>query len=378
MRKFLCLYLNTGGGHRAPARVLKLIMEQSYNDVSVELVNGFDEKNHFARLLFERGYQIACNFIPGSWALIYDLCTIHWVQRLINMIVMPHTSWHLKKLVREAEATDVVCFHFALTPSAVVAIRRLHKKINFTVVVTDPFSAPEAWFYEKNIKYIVFSERVKEFAVTQCAIPIESISVMPFLIDPKFYAPFTKTDEQKLREKHDIPQNKKIVLLAGGGEGLPHSVHIVQQLLKRNPNFTILVVCGKDIASKKILDVMAQLHPSVDLRPMGFISNMDEMVHLCDCAVIKSGASTIFEILVSRKPPIISTYLHGQELGNVQFAVRNRVGWFVQKPKHIAEAVFYLLANEDYFAKTKEKLEKLPISTDIKRVAEYLYNEDSK
>jgi len=198
------------------------------------------------------------------------------------------------------------------------------------------------------------------------------------LIDPKFYAPFTKADEQKLREKNDIPQNKKVVLLAGGGEGLPHSVHIVQQLLKRNPDFAILVVCGKDIASKKILDVMARLHPSIDLRPMGFISNMDEMIHLCDCAVIKSGASTIFEILVSRKPPIISTYLHGQELGNVQFAVRNRVGWFVRKPKHIAEAVFYLLANEDYFAKTKEKLERLPISTDIKRVAEYLYNEDSK
>lgn len=375
MRKFLCLYLNTGGGHRAPAKVLKQVMEQSHSDASVELLNGFDEKNRFARFFFERCYQIACNFVPGSWRLVYEVCSLHWIQRLLNMIIMPHTSWHLKNAIKEHNATDVICFHFILTPSAISAIRRLHKKINFTVVVTDPFSAPTTWFFQKDIRYIVFSERVKQFAVTKCSVPIENISVMPFLIDPKFYAPFTTGDEQLLRKKYKIPHNKKVLLLVGGGEGLPHSVHIVQQLLKRNPEFTILVVCGKDIASKKVLDVMAQLHPSIDLRPMGFISNMDEMIHLCDCAIVKAGASTIFEILVSGKPPIISTFLHGQELGNVQFAVRNGVGWFVRKPKNIATAVYSLLEDEAYFLQTKERLEKLPISKDIQLVADHLWEQ---
>lgn len=107
----------------------------------------------------------------------------------------------------------------------------------------------KAWFYKKNVKYIVFSERVKQFAIAQYAIPTENISIMPFLTNPKFYAPFNKADEKLLLEKHNIPQVKKVVLLAG--DGLPHSVHIVQQLLRRKLNFTLLVVCGKDTATKK-------------------------------------------------------------------------------------------------------------------------------
>lgn len=72
-------------------------MEQSYNDVYAELLKGFDEKNHFALLLVERSYQIACNVIPVSWALIYDLCMMPLLQHLLNMVVMPPTLWHLKK-----------------------------------------------------------------------------------------------------------------------------------------------------------------------------------------------------------------------------------------------------------------------------------------
>ena len=45
MRKFVCLYLNTGGGHKSSANVLKQVLERKYPDASVELLNGFDQKN---------------------------------------------------------------------------------------------------------------------------------------------------------------------------------------------------------------------------------------------------------------------------------------------------------------------------------------------
>ena len=164
------------------------------------------------------------------------------------------------------------------------------------------------------------------------------------------------------------------MLLAGGGEGLPNAVVIVRHLLKRKADFTILVVCGKDIAAKKMLDVMAQLHPHADLRPMGFISYMDEMVKICDCAVIKAGPATLMEVLVSKKPVIISSYIHGQELGNVQFAVRNNVGWFIRKPEKICNAVCRLLGDSAYLRTVKQKLGTLPISTDVSAVADCIYN----
>ena len=374
MRKFVCLYLNTGGGHKSSANVLKQVLERKYPDASVELLNGFDQKNYLARFFFEKCYQLSCNYVPGAWGLTYDLGMLFWVQRIITMIIAPHTAWYLKKIIKKSQATDVVSFHFALTPSAVTAIRRLGGRLPFTVVVTDPFTVPTAWFYEKNVKYLVFSQRAKDGAVKNCRIPEQNIQVVPFLLNPKFLQPLTHSDEAALRLKHNIPEGKKVVLLAGGGEGLPNAVVIVRHLLKRKADFTILVVCGKDIAAKKMLDVMAQLHPHADLRPMGFISYMDEMVKICDCAVIKAGPATLMEVLVSKKPVIISSYIHGQELGNVQFAVRNNVGWFIRKPEKICNAVCRLLGDGAYLRTVKQKLGTLPISTDVSAVADCIYN----
>ena len=101
---------------------------------------------------------------------------------------------------------------------------------------------------------------------------------------------------------------------------------------------------------------------------------MDEMVKICDCAVIKAGPATLMEVLVSKKPVIISSYIHGQELGNVQFAVRNNVGWFIRKPEKICNAVCRLLGDGAYLRTVNQKLGTLPISTDVSAVADCIYN----
>ena len=376
MRKFVCLYLNTGGGHRSAANVLKYVMGKKYPSARVELLNGIDSKNHLARFFFEKGYQLASNYVRGAWCLTYDLGSYIWMQRFINMVVAPHTAWYLKRMIKKSQATDVVSFHFALTPSAVTALRCLGGKIPFTVIVTDPFTVPKAWFYEKDVKYLVFSERAKEIAVQECSVPEQNVTVVPFLLSPKFLIPLVKSDLLALREKHSIPVDKKVVLLAGGGEGLPNAVRIVQHFIRRKVTFTILVVCGKDAAAKKVLDVTAQLYPSIDLRPMGFISYMDEMVKVCDCAVIKAGPATLMEVLVSKKPVIISSYMHGQELGNMQFAVHNKVGWFIRNPKEICDTVCRLLGDDEYLISVRKKLSSLPLSTEVDLIADKLYQRD--
>ncbi|MGP1602444.1 MGDG synthase family glycosyltransferase [Treponema sp.] len=376
MRKFVCLYLNTGSGHRAPANVLKYAMEKAHPDASVEVLNGADSKNYFARFFLEKFHQFICNYISGLWVLVYEFGMKRWVQKIGNMIISPHTAWYLKKLIQKYQATDVVCFHFILIPSVVSAIRRLGGNIPLTVIVTDPFTVPIIWFYEKNVKYFVFSEIAKEQAVKEYGVPEENVSVVPFLLNPKFLTPLSKSDLLALKEKHGIPVDKKVVLLAGGGGGLPNAVRIVQHFIRRKVTFTILVVCGKDAAAKRMLDVMTQLYPSIDLRPMGFISYVDEMVKVCDCAVTKAGTSSLMEVLVSGKPVIISSYIHGQELGNMQFAVRNKVARYIRDPSEICDAVCRLFNDESYLNSFKRNIGSLPLSIDIKLVADKLYNRD--
>ncbi len=374
MRNILCLYLNTGGGHKAPATVFKHIMSNTYPDDNVILSDGFSSKNRIEKFLVEKLYQVSCNFVSGSWTLFYEITNLRIVQQFLNTIFRPHTAWYMRRLIRRHKVTDIVSFHFMLTPSIVSAVRQVNVNIPVTVVVTDPFSCSTAWFYEKNVSFIVASDAIKQVAINKAGIDSSKIHIFPFLIESSFYTIPTKKSIIELKENLQIPLDKKVLLVTGGGGGLPNVVLIVRQLMKLKPDFTILVVCGRDKPSKKLLDVVAQLHPNIDLRIMGFVTNMIDLIRVCDLSIIKPGASTIFEILGSQKPVIISTYLHGQELGNVQFAVHNKVGWFIRKPKDIAHKANEILHDDNKRLTIQGKLKALPIEKDTIKVATYIHN----
>ena len=311
------------------------------------------------------------NFASGLYSFIYRIGG-RWFQTLTIKFLNLRTNRYLKKLIRKYHPTDIVCFHFALGHAVINAVRRVNPNIRASMVVTDPFTAHGTWFYERKLNYYVFSDRVKQFAITKCKIPEKNVTVVPFLINQKFRKVATKEDIRIIREKHNLPLDKKIVLLTGGGEGLPNMIPIVTDFVARKVDFTVVVVCGRDVRTKAYLDVLAKAQKTVDIRVYGFINFMDEMVKACDCAVIKAGPASLMEVLVSRKPVVMNHFIYGQELGNVQFAIDNKVGLFVRKTKLITKAVDVMLHDEEYLEKTSKQIENLPISFESEILADKL------
>ena len=72
-RKFLFLYLNTSGGHKSSANVLKNIFAEKYPEAEIVLENGFNESNIFGKLAFEDLYHFSMNFVPGLFSFIYRI-----------------------------------------------------------------------------------------------------------------------------------------------------------------------------------------------------------------------------------------------------------------------------------------------------------------
>lgn len=368
-RKFLFFYLNTGNGHISPARVLQKAVKELEPNVEVELVNGFENKNVFGKILFERLYRITSNYFTGAWALIYEISRFRAVQSLVAMCVRPTVLRYLKEKIASSGATDIVSFHFALTPSIVSAIRELGRDIHLTCVVTDPFTLPKAWFYNKNVDYLVFSNQARDFAIKECGMSAEKVRVIPFLLDKKFGRIPDSAEIAALREKHGFEQNKRVVLLAGGGDGLPHAKRIVNTFAMRKVDFAVAVVCGRDKTAQSYMNMLAKMNPHLDLHVYGFVDFMDELISLSDCAVIKPGASTIMEVLLKKKPVIICRYIHGQELGNVEFALKNHVGFFIRKGADISKKVEELFLDGEKYAQLCENLGNLAIDTDSSKVA---------
>ncbi|MEE3412002.1 MAG: glycosyltransferase [Treponema sp.] len=370
-RKFLFLYLTTGAGHISTARVLKEQILKQNPDAEVVMVNGFDKANILGKVGFELLYFWATNFFHGLFPLIYDISQRRFFVTLVSKLMRFHTVHYLKKVFKREQPTDIVSFHFALSPYAKSAVIRLHKKVNITVMVTDPFTVPNAWFWDRSLDYLVYSEEAKQTGIAQ-KVPAEQITVVPFVMNPKFQEPFDSKDILALRKKHGFDQSKKTVLLVGGGDGLPGAVDIVNKCVLRKARFSIAVVCGKDMGKYAYLESLKRLYPKLDLHVYGFVNYLDELIKLSDCVVMKAGPATLLEALSCRKPIIISRYIHNQELGNMRFAVQNKVGWFIQKPAKIYDKIEEIFEDNDFDSRMAKNFDALKIDADSSKIAKLL------
>lgn len=371
-RKFLFLYLTTGAGHISTARVLKEQILKKHPDAEIVMINGFDRRNFFGKVFFEQGYFLSTNYLPGAFPLTYDMSNALFPQWLVNGLVREHTVKYLLEVIEKEQPTDIVSFHFALTPQVKTALIRSHKKINFTCMVTDPFTMPKAWFYRKDVDYLVYSEEARQFAVNKCKVPEERVRVVPFVLNAKYQVPFNENDIAALREKHGFDKNKKVVLMVGGGDGIPGATKIINKCILRRADFAVAIICGKDKGKKLFFEKLKKLYPRLDLHVYSFVNYLDELVKLSDCVVMKAGPATLIEVLSCRKPVIICRYIHNQELGNMRFAVRNKVGWFVRKPGKIYDKVEELLSDKNFTEKMKANFDNLVIDTDSSKIADYL------
>ena len=371
-RKFLILYLDTGGGHRAAANVLKTLLDVRYPDSETKIVNGFSQKQYLPKLLLVDFYHIAMNFFSSLYSFVYRIGDNRIFVRIAHLLLQNFTIPRMRKIYEEEQPTDIINLHFALE-SSVRDLKRNYPEINTTTIVLDPFTAHSSWFYDKKAEYFVFSDRVYQYAINRGKIPSNNLKIVPFILNQKYLTQVSDDMLLKKKKKYAVDPKRKIVLITGGGEGLPILINIVNELILRKADYTVLAVCGRNIAAKAYLDILSKNDLPIDLKVFGFINFMDELIKICDCAVIKAGPASLMEVLSSRKPVVICDFIYGQELGNVQFAVDNGFGKFYRKPSEICDAVDYLTSDDKRRAQLEKRLSNIPISFDTGKVVDMLY-----
>ncbi len=370
-QRVLFLYLNTGNGHITPARILAQNIQKRYGDtVEPILLNGFSSKQYFLKTLFERGYHFTNTFVRGAYSLFYDINTIPFVLRLTTLSTLVQTVPFLTKYIQENGITKIVCLHFALCPAAASAIRKCTGKIPLIIVVTDPFTAHPSWFLIKRAQYIVFSNDLKEQAVSK---GIQDVTVFPFVLKPDF------NGISSISAAAALQQNRKTfrVLVIGGGEGLPGMVKLIRYILQKEscrsePLLSLTAVCGKNVVAYTRLSRISRKYRTEQLNILGYVHNIPELMQNADCIISKAGASTVFEILSCCKPVIFCTYIHGQELGNVRYAVQNGAGWFIQKPADIYQKLCFLAEHPAECRRASQAAASLRIHSDLDHITRFI------
>ncbi len=89
--------------------------------------------------------------------------------------------------------------------------------------------------------------------------------------------------------------------------------------------------------------------PLVVVKPLGFVTNMAEYMVAADLLLTKAGPGTIAEAASLGLPVLLTSFLPGQEEGNIDFVIEKKFGEYVpdSNPKLIAKTVCSWLNNPD-------------------------------
>lgn len=368
-QKIFFVYLRTGGGHLAPAKSVANYLRGTYK-ADVKLIDGLENSWWFARFVVVDGYRILQNKAKWIYEVIYFFNKFKPIAHLSAFLVTINTQKYIEEEILKEMPDKIVIFHFLMIKPIYNVIRKHKLDINAMTVVTDPYTAHPLWFLKRDQNFILFSERLKQHCIQQ-GITEGFIKVFPFIVDEKFSS---KIDAEKIPDlkKQFGLSNNKVLLILGGGDGIPKGISILKKLLNHKGGYEIVLVCGNNKRMFKKAYAVKNMHSLDQLKIYGYVDFVFELLNISDVVITKCGASTFMEILMIGKVPIVNTYIWEQEKGNVEFIVENKLGLYENDVKKLPEIVNELFDDDATLKFYSDNIVNKKIISGTAEVGDYL------
>ncbi len=354
-KKILYLFSDTGGGHRSAANaIINAVDHLQKEKHHQEMIDVFATCSGFLNI-FARLYAPVIKYYPKMWGQLYYWLDDEKKLERLEKMGRPFIESELTELIQKKMPDVVVSVHPMINHITARAIKLSGKKIPFVMVVTDPVTLHRAWITPDVDLCVVATPEAKELAM-RYGMPEKKNKVIGMPIDPKFF--LKDKEKQEARKKDHLKPKLFTVLLMGGGEGAGKMYEIVDEFNRERLRIQLIVIAGRNQNLEKRLKRNAKRF-HFPMRVYGFTDQVHEIMAESDLIITKAGPGTIAEALAMGLPIIITSWLPGQEEGNVEFVVRENVGRVSKDPERVVEIVRELTETSEF-----EELKK-----NIKRVS---------
>ncbi len=342
MKKILYLFSDTGGGHRSAANaIIKAVAKTYSGSISQEMVDVFAELSGFLNI-FARLYAPVIKYSPKLWGQLY-----YWLDdqdkiKNLEKIAGPFILKELTALIEKETPDLIVSVHPMVNHLTVQAIKDTGKNIPFVIVITDPVTLHRAWVTPEATQVVVATEEAKANCI-KYGMPEEKIVVKGMPIDPSFSE--SQAGKDKLRTKNGLKTDVFTILIMGGGEGGGGMEEIIRSLNDSQLPVQLIVITGRNKKlEKKLKETITDFR--FPMKVFGFTNQVPEVMAASDLIITKAGPGTIAEALAMGLPIILTSWLPGQEEGNVEFVVKEQVGLVATDLKQIPEKVAEMIEPE--------------------------------
>lgn len=370
--KYLFFYLKTGGGHLAPARAVAEKIKSEYGRrVEIILADGLAGSSNIIRKTIEAGYRNLINKAAPVFTILYAIHKIKVVSKSVIAVAGYFMKSGIEKQILDSNPDKIVIFHYLVIKPVYDVIRKYNLQTRVITVVTDPFTAPAGWFLRRDQNFIVFSEMLREKCV-RMGIRNDYIRVFPFVLDQRFSGKISKSRAQLIRADQGFKPDSRIILIMGGGDGMPHGKKILEKIIKSNVDAEIAVVCGNNEDMYEHVNKICTKYKVDNVMVYRFIDFVYSLIAISDIVITKCGASTFMEILLLGKIPLINTYIWEQEKGNMEFVISSKMGIYEKRTKRIPDVVNNLLTDSGLYNSFVSNIRKASLKNGVNVVSDYI------
>ncbi len=369
-KKFLFLYIQAWGGHISAARAIAKYMDQHYADiVDPILIDWFTEAPRRLKKIIIDGYKKSQTTGQRVYEFLYRLNEHRLFAKISQMLLCRFVQWYIKKVILQQRPTQMVILHFFLVRPTIQMLKKLKINIPITTIITDPFSINRLRVIEKNVDYIVFSERARDTAVKR-GVPHHKIRIHPTILKQEFSHPLSAEQIIEKKKSFGLSLEQKTIFIMWAGDGIPKGEKILQELVDTKIDAQIMIVCGKNQKLERQASKIASQHPEYIIKIFGFVDFMYDLVNISDIIITKWWPATIMEILMMKKIPVINSYIRWQEKWNMEFVVDNNVGFYEPNVHKMVKIVHDMMQSD--FSVYHDNIHKLQLRNGTEEVAEYL------
>ncbi|MDD5382594.1 MAG: glycosyltransferase [Candidatus Margulisbacteria bacterium] len=342
--RILYLYSDTGGGHRSAATaVMQAVEHLRKNTFSQEMVDVFASCSGFLNI-FAKLYSPVIKYSPQMWGQLYYWLDDEKKLERLEKVAGPFILKELVGLIKKKSPNIIVSVHPMVNHLTVKAIKQSGKKLPFIIVITDPVTLHRAWITPGADQAIVATPEAKQLAV-KYGMPENKIKVIGMPIDPKFS--LKDKEKQAARKKDNLKPKAFTILMMGGGEGAGKMLEIIEEFDRAELNIQLIVIAGRNKSLETQLKHSASKF-RFPVRVYGFTDQVHEIMAESDLIITKAGPGTIAEAMAMNLPIIITSWLPGQEEGNVEYVVRENVGRVSKDPKRVVEIVKEMIGTPEF------------------------------
>jgi len=331
-KKILYLYSDTGGGHRAAVNsLISAVKQLKGNEVEQEAIDVFASGSSFLNI-FARAYAPVIRYAPWLWRMLWFSLNNKKSLEILEKIASPFILNNISKMIDEKKPDILVSVHPLVNHISIKAAKRIGHHIPFVTVGMDPVDLHKSWISPDTDVMTVATEEARQICLRE-GLPDNKIKVLGIPIDPRFSEVHEK---QEAKQRLGLKKDLFTVLVMGGGEGAGNIFEIASELNKSALNMQLIVICGRNEALKSKLESMELRFPS---KIFGFTNEVPAIMDASDIIITKGGPGAIFEALAKDLPMIITSWLPGQEEGNIQFVLAHKIGKVSKDPDKIVHMI---------------------------------------